>query len=211
MISPSLSARSAPRLSEPFTTRRSTAAADPILAGVTSSVLLCESVTDALFRGNHLRMALLRFRLAYIIVAVLRSTALRHVVDGSLDHRRHRHGETNSSLHPGVNTVRPHPFGLRALRVDTGAPPTAQKQSGTAPLVRRVQKTVRRTGAREVDRPFHFINAGTVGHSGTMVAVMTFRREGGSERPLLLMPRPVVLGESGRPAGWVTWDSQGWC
>jgi hypothetical protein len=28
-------------------------------------------------------MALLRFRLAYIIVAVLRSTALRRVIDGS--------------------------------------------------------------------------------------------------------------------------------
>jgi hypothetical protein len=64
-----------------------------------------------LFRGNYLRMALLQFRLAYIIVAVLRSTALRRVVDGSLDHRRHRHGETSSSLHPGVNTVRPHPPG----------------------------------------------------------------------------------------------------
>ncbi len=56
-------------------------------------------------------MALLRFRLAYIIVAVLRSTALRRVVDGSLDHHRHRHGDTSSSLHPGVNTVRPHPSG----------------------------------------------------------------------------------------------------
>ena len=56
-------------------------------------------------------MAFLRFRLAYIIVAVLRSTALRRVVDGSLDHRRHPHGETSSSLHPGVNTVRPHPSG----------------------------------------------------------------------------------------------------
>jgi hypothetical protein len=56
-------------------------------------------------------MALLRLRLAYINVAVLRSTALRRVVDGSLDHRRHRHGETSSSLHPGVKTVRPHPSG----------------------------------------------------------------------------------------------------
>jgi hypothetical protein len=64
-----------------------------------------------LFRGNHLRMALLRFRYAYIIVAVLRSTALRRVVDGSLDHHRHRHGDTSSSLHPDVNTVRPHPSG----------------------------------------------------------------------------------------------------
>ena len=63
------------------------------------------------FRGNYLRMALLRFRLAYIIVAVLRSTALRRVVDGSLDHHRSSHGETSSSLHPEVNTVRPHPSG----------------------------------------------------------------------------------------------------
>jgi hypothetical protein len=34
VIFPSTSVRSAPRLVEPFTTRRSTAAADPILAGV---------------------------------------------------------------------------------------------------------------------------------------------------------------------------------
>ena len=53
------------------------------------------------------------------------------------------------------------PFGLRALRVDTGAPPTAQKRSGGAPLVRRIQKAVIRTFAWEVDRPFH-INAGIV-------------------------------------------------
>jgi len=116
-------------------------------------------------------MAFLRFRLAYIIVAVLRSTALRRVVDGSLDHRHRPNGDASSSLHPGVNTVRPHPFGLRALRVDTGAPPTAQKQSGAAPLVRRVQKAVRRTFAREVDRPFH-ITAGTVGH---LVATATIQ------------------------------------
>jgi hypothetical protein len=44
-------------------------------------------------------------------VAVLRSTALRRVVDGSLGHHRQLHGETSSSLHPGVNTVRPRPSG----------------------------------------------------------------------------------------------------
>ena len=38
VIFSSLSARSAPRLSEPSTTRRSTAAADPILAGVTPTI-----------------------------------------------------------------------------------------------------------------------------------------------------------------------------
>ena len=56
-------------------------------------------------------MALLRFRHAYIIVAVLRSTALRRVVDGSPDRLRALYGETSSSLHPAVNTVRPHPSG----------------------------------------------------------------------------------------------------
>ena len=55
-------------------------------------------------------MAFLRFRLAYIIVAVFRSTALRRVVDGSLDRHRDRTGPS-SSLHPGVNTVRPRPSG----------------------------------------------------------------------------------------------------
>ena len=112
-----------------------------------------------LFRGNQLRMAFLRFRLAHIIVAVLRSTALRRVVDGSPDHHRYRTG-TSSSLLPGVNTVRPHPFGLRALRVGTGAPTDCSKRSSAAPLVRRGQKTVPRIFAREVDRPFHII-AGT--------------------------------------------------
>jgi hypothetical protein len=116
-----------------------------------------------LFRGNNLRMALLRLWLAYIIVAVLRSTALRRVVDGSLDRHRPRHGETSSSLHPDVDTVSSSPFGVRALRVDVGAPPTAQERSSAAPLVRRVQKAVIRTFAREVDKPFHII-AGTVGH-----------------------------------------------
>jgi hypothetical protein len=56
-------------------------------------------------------MALLRFRYANIIVAVLRSTALRRVVDGSPGHLRSAKGKTSSSLHPGVNTVRPHPPG----------------------------------------------------------------------------------------------------
>ena len=47
VIFPSLSARSAPRLSEPSTTRRSTAAADPILAGVTPTIAPCDDVTGA--------------------------------------------------------------------------------------------------------------------------------------------------------------------
>ncbi len=38
MIFPSVSARSAPRLVEPSTTRRSTAAAEPILAGVMPTI-----------------------------------------------------------------------------------------------------------------------------------------------------------------------------
>ena len=47
MIFPSLSARSAPRLVEPSTTRRSTAAADPILAGVMPTIAPCEDATGA--------------------------------------------------------------------------------------------------------------------------------------------------------------------
>ena len=38
--------------------------------------------------------------------------------------------------------------GLRALRIDVGAPPTAQEQSSAAPLVRRGQETVIGTFAR---------------------------------------------------------------
>ena len=107
------------------------------------------------FRGNYLRMALLRFRYAYIIVAVLRSTALRRVVDGLPGRHRHPHGETSSSLHPDVNTVRPHPSGSGRSVLTSGPRPTAHEQSGAAPLVRRGQKAVRRSFAREVDRPFH--------------------------------------------------------
>ena len=44
---PSSGARSAPRLVEPSTTRRSTAAADPILAGVVPTIAPCEHVTGA--------------------------------------------------------------------------------------------------------------------------------------------------------------------
>src|SRR5271169_331316 len=98
-------------------------------------------------------MALLRFRYAYIIVAVLRSTALRRVVDGLPDRHRYPSGETSSSLHPDVNTVRPRPSGCGRSVLTPGAPPTAQQQSGAAPLVRRGQKAVKRSSAREVDRP----------------------------------------------------------
>ena len=47
VIFPSVNARSAPRLVEPSTTRRSTAAADPILAGVTPSIVPRDDVTGA--------------------------------------------------------------------------------------------------------------------------------------------------------------------
>jgi hypothetical protein len=47
MIIPSASARSAPHLVEPSTTRRSTAAADPILAGVMPTIAPREDVTGA--------------------------------------------------------------------------------------------------------------------------------------------------------------------
>ena len=109
-------------------------------------------------------MAFLRFRLAHIIVAVLRSTALRRVVDGSPDHHRYRTG-ASSSLLPGVNTVRPHPSG--------------SGRSVLTPGPHRLLKAIKRrtSGASrskdgdkdlrgEVDRPFHII-AGRVGQFGT--------------------------------------------
>ena len=112
-------------------------------------------------------MALLRFRLAYIIVAVLRSTALRRVVDGSLDHHRHQHGETSSSLHPGVNTVRPHPSGSGRSVLTPG--PHRLLKSDRAPHLWcvAVQKAVRQTIAGEVDGPFHII-AGNGRQSSSM-------------------------------------------
>ena len=105
-------------------------------------------------------MALLRFRLAYIIVAVLRSTALRRVVDGSLDHHRHPHGETSSSLHPGLNTVRPHPSGS-GRSVLTPGPHRLLKSDQAPHLWCVAAKRQRKEDLRgEVDRPFHII-AGT--------------------------------------------------
>ena len=50
MIFPSISARSAPRLVEPSTTRRSSAAADPILAGVMPTIPPWEGGTGALIQ-----------------------------------------------------------------------------------------------------------------------------------------------------------------
>ena len=94
-------------------------------------------------------------------MAVLRSTALRRVVEYILGHHQELYREPGSSLRPGLNTVRPHPSGSGRSVLTPGPPPTAQQQSSAAPLVRRGQKTVIGTLAREVDRPFH-INAGSV-------------------------------------------------
>jgi hypothetical protein len=92
-------------------------------------------------------MAVLRSRLAYIIVAVLRSTPLRRVVEHNPDHHRHHYGASSSSLHPGLNTVRPRPTGLRALRVDPETPSTAQPQTSAEPPVRRAQHPTHETVA----------------------------------------------------------------
>jgi hypothetical protein len=94
MKTPSVRARSAPLVTESSTTRRSTAAADPTLAGAIPKAPPPRTPWAPLFRGNNLRMAVLRLRLAYIIVAVLRSTALRHVVEHyAVALRHHRSGE----------------------------------------------------------------------------------------------------------------------
>ena len=85
MFFPSASVRSAPRLVEPSTTLRTTAAADPILAGVVPTIAPREHVTGALIQRHLPANGSLRFRLANIIVAVLRSAALRRVVDGLPD------------------------------------------------------------------------------------------------------------------------------
>ena len=109
MFTLSVSARSAPGLTESSTTRRSTAAADQILAGVPPAALFSRTPREPLLRGTYLRMAVLRFRLAYFIVAVLRSTTLRRVVEHFLALHHEVFGESGSSLHPGLNSVRPRP------------------------------------------------------------------------------------------------------
>ena len=129
-------------------------------------------------------MALLRFRLAYIIVAVLRSTALRRVVDGSLDHHLDRHGETSSSLHPVVNTVRPHPLGSGRSVLTTGPHRLLMSTRAPHPLVRRGQKTLIRTWVRGVDKPFHII-AGS--------ATFATANQGIASRPFVPRVRPVCV------------------
>ena len=72
------------------------------------------------------------------------------------------------------------PFGLRALRIDAGAPPTAQERTGAAPLVRRGQKPVietfrgRLTG-RSTSSPG--LRA-TLRHIGVMPLLVSFRQLG---------------------------------
>ena len=107
-------------------------------------------------------MAFLRLRLAYIIVAVLRSTALRRVVDGSLDHHRHPDEETSSSLLPSVNTVRPHPSGS-GRSVLTPGPHRLHRAIERRTFGASRSKDSDRDLRGEVDRPFHIIIAGTVG------------------------------------------------
>ena len=93
-------------------------------------------------------------------MAVLRSTALRRVVEYILDHHQELYGEPSSSLHPGLNTVRPRPSDCGRCVCDPGVPVVCSTALIAAPLVRRGQKAVIGTLAREVDRPFH-INTGS--------------------------------------------------
>ena len=102
-------------------------------------------------------MALLRFRYAYIIVAVFRSTALRRVVNGSPGRHLSQDRDWSSSLHPDVNTVRPHPSGS-GRSVLTPGPlrlliHTRRRRTSGASR----SKDSDRDRRRGVDRPFHII------------------------------------------------------
>jgi len=74
-------------------------------------------------------MAVLRSRFAYIIVAVLRSTALRRVVEYTHGPHHTPFGEMSSSLHPGLNTVRPRPSDCGRCVLTPGSPSSAQLHS----------------------------------------------------------------------------------
>ena len=159
----SLSARSAPRLSEPSATRRSTAAADPILAGVTPTIVACDDVTGALTQrqppANGFTAISIRVHHrggSPIHCAPARRRWLARPpppsARGDEEQPPPRRQYRSSS-----------PFGLRALRIDVGAPPTAQERSGAAPLVRRGPKDSSQDLRGGVDTPFHIIAAGMVG------------------------------------------------
>jgi len=106
-------------------------------------------------------MAVLRFRLAYIIVAVLRSTALRRVVEHFLGHHHELRGESSSSLHPGLNTVRPRPSSCGRCVLTPGPRrllmAVKRRTSGASR-----SKQVKTSVSGNLDIPFHII-AGTVG------------------------------------------------
>ena len=149
MVFPSASARSAPRLVEPSTTRRSTAAADPILAGVTPSVLLCEGVTGAPIQRQPPANG-------FTAISITRTSSWRFsdpLRSGASSMARPAATAVSTGNGVAASTPTSIPFvlalsGLRALRIDVGAPPTAQEQSSAAPLVRRGQETVIGTFAR---------------------------------------------------------------
>jgi len=88
-------------------------------------------------------MALLRFRLAYIIVAVLRSTALRRVVEGL--HARHR-SQGDMEKQPPSDLGDPIVCSLTIER---------STSSGSRPI------SSQTPAVRGLDKPFHII-AGTV-------------------------------------------------
>src|SRR6516165_5670652 len=102
-------------------------------------------------------MAVLRSRFAYIIVAVLRSTALRRVVEYTHGPHHTPFGEMSSSLHPGLNTVRPRPSDCGRCVCDPGVPVVCSTALIAAPLVRRAQKLEETGVPRGLDRPFHII------------------------------------------------------
>jgi len=84
-------------------------------------------------------MALLRFRLAYIIVAVLRSTALRRVVEGL--HARHR-SQGDMEKQPPSDLGDPIVCSLTIER---------STSSGSRPI------SSQTPAVRGLDKPFHII------------------------------------------------------
>jgi len=109
-----------------------------------------------LVRGTFLRIADMRFRSAYISVAVSRSTDRRRIVESSEpDH----HLVVGPVRWLAAATPASRPFvlaSLRALRLDPEAPPPAHFRLATdQSLVSRAQKPISTQVSRPLDKPFH--------------------------------------------------------
>ena len=127
-----------------------------------SPAALCRGNAVAkLVRGTFLRIADMRFRSAYISVAVSRSTDRRRIVETSELDRRHPSEADWGRWADATPASRPFVLAsLRALRLDPEAPPAAHSSSTTdQPVVGHAPKTIPTHWMRPLDKPLHISSA----------------------------------------------------